>query len=151
AGLHTGHVIIHDPKLRAKFSDRMSALYIGSNSAGTFATLAAYSPEGAAWVDELMLYLDGNRKIFDAAIAEIPGLSSMTLESTYLSWVDCSGTGMSPKEFTHRVQKDARIAANLGATFGSGGETCLRFNIGTQRARVEEACDRLRAAFVDLQ
>ncbi|MBL4768874.1 MAG: pyridoxal phosphate-dependent aminotransferase [Rhodobacteraceae bacterium] len=151
AGLHTGHVIIEDPDLRTQFSDRMQSLYVGSNSAGTYATLAAYSPEGAAWADELIAYLDGNRKIFDATIADIPGLSSMPLEATYLCWVDCSGTGMTAKEFIRRVQKDARIAVNLGETFGTGGETYLRFNIATQRARVQEACDRMRAAFADLQ
>lgn len=151
AGLHTGHVIIEDPDLRARFSKRMMALYIGTNSAGTFATIGAYSPEGAAWVDELMAYLDGNRKIFDAAIADIPGLTSMPLQATYLSWVDCSGTGMTAEEFARRVQKDAKIAVNLGETFGAGGETCLRFNIATQRANVQEACDRLRTAFADLQ
>ena len=39
---------------------------------------------GAEWVDELMLYLDGNRKIFDDAVNSIPGAASMNLEATYL-------------------------------------------------------------------
>ncbi len=75
----------------------------------------------------------------------------MPLESTYLSWVDFAGTGMQPTEFTRRVNQDARIAANLGPTFGKGGETFLRFNIGTQRSRIVEAISRLQDAFSDLQ
>ena len=59
---------------------------------------AAYSLEGAAWVDALVAYLDGNRRIFDAGVNEIPGLASMALEATYLSWVDFSGTGMARSE-----------------------------------------------------
>jgi cystathionine beta-lyase len=98
-----------------------------------------------------MVYLDGNRRVFDAGIAGIPGLDSMPLESTFLSWVDFSGTGMMPAEFTRRIEKDARIAVNHGATFGRGGESFMRFNIGTQRARFEDAVTRLRAAFGDLQ
>lgn len=151
AGLHTGNVIIEDPDLRAKFAARMSALGIAGNSMGQLAAMAAYSPEGAIWVDALVAYLDGNRQLLDAAIAGIPGLSSMPLESTFLSWIDFSGTGMSPAEFTRRVEQDAKIAVNHGDTFGTGGETFLRFNIGTQRANVAEACTRLRAAFGDLQ
>ena len=151
AGLHTGNVIIGDPALRATFRKRMQALYLGGNTMGQAALMAAYSPEGAAWVDEQMAYIDGNRQVFDAAIAEIPGLRSMRLESTFLAWVDFSGTGMSPAEVIDRVQNTARIAANHGDTFGTGGETFLRFNLGTQRARIVEACDRLRAAFADLQ
>ena len=36
-------------------------------------------------------------------------------------------------------------------TFGKGGDSFLRFNIATPRARVEEACTRLKEAFKDLQ
>ncbi|AUQ72981.1 MalY/PatB family protein [Phaeobacter piscinae] len=151
AGMHTGQVIIPDPDLRAQFSRRMLALALSPNSPGQWATAAAYSPEGAAWVDELVPYLDGNRQLFDAAVNEIPGLRSTRLEATYLAWVDFSGTGMSREEFTKRVEQSAKIAANHGPSFGTGGDTFLRFNLGTQRARVEEACERLRDAFSDLQ
>jgi cystathionine beta-lyase len=75
----------------------------------------------------------------------------MPLDSTYLAWVDFSGTGMAQSEFTARVEKDARIAASHGPAFGKGGENWLRFNLGTPRARVVEAVARLEAAFADLQ
>ncbi len=151
AGLHTGNVIIEDPDLRARFAARMGALSLAPNSVGQFVAEAAYSPAGAAWVDELMVYLDGNRRVFDTGIAGIPGLESMPLESTFLSWVDFSGTGMTPAEFIRRIEQDARIAANHGASFGQGGESFMRFNIGTQRSRIEDAVARLRTAFEDLQ
>lgn len=151
AGLHTGQVIIEDPDLRTRFAARMTALGIAGNSVGQFLTTAAYSPEGAAWVDALMVYLDGNQKLFNETIADIPGISSKPMEATYLSWVDFEGTGMERSEFTRRVQEDARIAVNHGTTFGTGGENFLRFNIGTQRANIVEACNRLRKAFSDLQ
>jgi cystathionine beta-lyase len=98
-----------------------------------------------------MAYLEENRRVFDAGIAAIPGLRSMPLEATYLSWVDFSGTGMSREEFTARVERDAKIAVNHGPTFGKGGESWLRFNIATPRARVEAAVARLAEAFSDLQ
>lgn len=151
AGGHSGNVIIPDPDLRARFDARMVALGMSPNSFGLFMATAAYSPEGAAWVDELVGYLDSNRQLFDDAINAIPGLSSMRLESTYLAWVDFDGTGMPMAEFTRRVEQDACIAVNHGPTFGKGGESFLRFNIATPRARVEEACTRLAAAFKDLQ
>ncbi len=151
AGSHSGNVIIADPILREKFGARMAALGMSPNSFGLFMATAAYSPEGAAWVDDLIAYLDGNRKLFDEAINAIPGLKSMPLEATYLAWVDFEGTGMSREEFTKRVEQDASIAANHGPTFGTGGESFLRFNIATPRARVVEACERLARAFKDLQ
>ena len=151
AGTHSGNVIIADEGLRARFAARMMALGISPNSFGLAMATAAYSPEGAQWVDALVAYLDGNRKVFDAGIAAIPGLKSMPLEATYLAWVDFSGTGMSREEFTARVEQGAKIAANHGPTFGLGGESFLRFNLATPRARVEEAVKRLQRAFADLQ
>lgn len=151
AGSHSGNVIIEDPDLRARFGARMAALGISPNSFGLFMATAAYSPKGAAWVDDLRAYLDGNRKVFDAGLNAIPGIKSMDLQSTYLAWVDFADTGMSAAEFTKRVQSDAKIAANHGPTFGQGGDTFLRFNLGTSRAEVEKAVARLQAAFSDLQ
>ena len=151
AGAHVGNVIVHDPALRARFAATMAALGISANSFGVHMATAAYSAEGAAWVDALMGYIDGNRRLFDAGIAAIPGLRSMPLEATYLAWVDFSGTGMEAAEFTARVERAARIAVNHGPSFGTGGESWLRFNLATQRSRVAEAVERLRVAFGDLQ
>lgn len=151
AGTHSGNVIIEDAELRKRFAKRMSALGISPNSFGLAMATAAYSPEGAEWVDALIAYLDENRRMFDAAINAIPGVKSMPLQATYLAWVDFADTGMSRDEVTKRVLKDALIAPNLGPTFGTGGETYLRFNLATQRSVVIEATERLARAFSDLQ
>lgn len=151
ASSHTGNVIIADPVLRTKFAAKMMALGISGNSFGLHMATAAYSPEGAEWVDGLMRYLDGNRKVFDEGMAAIPGLRSMQLEATYLAWLDFAGTGMEASEFIARVEKKAKIATNHGAVFGAGGEMFLRFNLGTQRAIVVEAVTRMQRAFADLR
>ena len=151
AGSHSGNVIIADPDLRACFGARMMEMGLSPNSFGLFMAEAAYSPDGAVWVDGLVQYLDGNRKIFDAGVNAIPGLKSMNMQSTYLAWVDFEDTGMSRADFTRRVEQDARIAANHGPTFGKGGESFLRFNFATPRSRIIEAVERLQTAFGDLQ
>ena len=151
AGAHSGNVIIPHPNLRQKFSQRIKALGISPNSFGLFMATAAYSPEGAQWLDELLHYIDGNRVIFDKEVNKIPGLSSMPLEGTYLAWVDFSATGMEEEEFIYRVQEKAKIAVNHGSTFGTGGEKFLRFNLATPRTLVVEATKRLKDAFSDLQ
>lgn len=151
AGAHCGNVIIADPRLHAQFAGTMAGMGISPNSFGLHAVTAAYSPEGAAWVDALVAYLSENRRIFDAGVNAIPGLRSMALESTYLAWVDFSGTGMTPAEAQARVEGAAQIAANHGASFGTGGETWLRFNLGAPRSVIEDAVLRLQNAFADLQ
>lgn len=151
AGAHVGNAIISDSKLRGAFKAKMMGLGLSTGMFGTDMVAAAYSPEGAEWVDALTDYLDTNRRLFDDGVNAIPGLKSMPLEATYLSWVDFSGTGMASDEVRARLAKDARIAANAGETFGKGGETFMRFNLATPRRNVEEAVIRLKSAFADLQ
>lgn len=151
AGLRCGQMTIANDTLRRKMTDVLSIWQIQPNMAGVEATIAAYSPEGADYVDRQVAYLEGNRQIFDAAVNAIPGVTSMALEGTFLSWVDFTGTGMDDAEIQDRAINRARLVPSLGPTFGEGGQKHLRFNVATQRARVQEAAARLQAAFSDLQ
>jgi cystathionine beta-lyase len=151
AGARTGTVTIPDENLRARFAKYITALDLSPNLFGVLLTRAAYSAQGAAWVDELVPYLDANQQLFNAAMNEIPGVKAMPMQSTYLSWIDFEGTGMDMEQIRKRVYRDARIAATWGPTLGIGGENFLRINIGTTRARVKEAASRLQTAFSDLQ
>lgn len=150
-GLRTGYAIIPDPGRRAAYRRRMLMTEYAPGTPGIVATKAAYTPEGAAWVRDLVAYLDGNRQVFDAGINAIPGLRSMSLQSTFLGWVDFAGTGMSHDEVMHRIRDVARIGVNPGPTFGPGGESFVRFNFALRRALVEQAVARMQEAFSDLQ
>ncbi|MEO0750563.1 MAG: aminotransferase class I/II-fold pyridoxal phosphate-dependent enzyme [Pseudomonadota bacterium] len=151
AGARLGTVTIPDAEKRRAFRDHLLAHQTQPNLLGVELTRAAYSPEGAAWVDDLMIYLHENARLFLDGSAQVPGLSAMPMQATYLAWVDFSGTGMEMEEVLRRIKEDARIAPSIGHEFGTGGETCLRFNVGTSRCRVEEAVNRIKAAFSDLQ
>lgn len=151
AGNHCGNVIIPDDRLRATFADTMAALHVAPTIFGTAMTEAAYSPQGAEWLDALNPYLAENARIFLDAMNALPGVRAMPMQSTYLAWVDFSGTGMSAEEVNERVVRQARIAPSYGPTFGKGGETFLRFNLGLPRPQLREAVERLKAAFADLQ
>ncbi len=150
AGALIGNAIIPDAGLRARFAKVHRAAGTGLNGLAVRMATAAYS-QGDAWLDALLPYLAENARVFEAGIAAIPGLRPMPLDATYLSWVDFAGTGMATDEINARVLGTARIAPSPGAQFGTGGESFLRFNIGTPHARVREAVARLQDAFADLQ
>ena len=151
AGARLGNVMIPDADLRARYGALFAALDISPNILGIELSRAAYSPEGAAWLDALMPYIEGNAEVFSKGVAALPGTAAMPMQSTYLGWVDFSGTGMDSAEINRRVIQEAKIAATPGQTLGKGGESFMRFNLGTQRAHVEDAVARLSAAFADLQ
>jgi cystathionine beta-lyase len=148
AGALTGNAIVPDAGLRARLAAVIAAAGGSPNRFGVLMATAAYA-EGDAWVDALCAYLGENARVFDAGIAAIPGLRSMPLEATYLAWVDFAGLGTPREDYCARVAQGARIAASPGPAFGAGGESRLRFNLGTPRARVVEAVARLQAAFAD--
>ncbi len=150
AGGETGFAIVGDATLRAKFTKAHTSHGGSPNRFGMIMTTAALT-QGADWLTAATAYIAENARIFEEGVNAIPGLKVMPMQSTYLSWVDFSGTGMERAEFSRRVLEDASIAANHGPTFGTGGEQFMRFNVATSKARVEEAVARLAAAFGDLQ
>jgi cystathionine beta-lyase len=150
AGAETSFIAVEDGTLRAKIAAAQASFGGSPNRFGMLMMEAAFS-HGQDWSDEVCAYLSENFRIFKEGVDAIPGLSVMDMESTYLVWVDFSGTGMARKEFSGRVAKDARLAVNQGPSFGTGGEDYLRFNIAMRRALVVEAVERLAAAFGDLQ
>ncbi|MFD1158969.1 MalY/PatB family protein [Roseovarius aestuarii] len=151
AGSRLGTISIPGEELRNRFAAMLNALDVKPNLLGLVLTEAAYSESGAVWLDQLRPYLAENARIFLDGMAEIPGVTPMPMQSTYLTWMDFTNTGMEMDEVVRRVRQDARIAPSIGADFGTGGENFLRFNIGTPRARIVEAVDRLQQAFSDLQ
>jgi cystathionine beta-lyase len=152
AGAHVGACVTTNPALKKKLDARIGASGLGSyNGFGMIATEAGWRT-GEAWLDDLLVYLEGNRDLFNARIeAAAPGVRSMRLDATYLAWVDFAGTGLQSPDVAERVAKRARIFASPGQQFGPGGETWLRFNLATPRPILDEALTRLENAFADLR
>jgi cystathionine beta-lyase len=148
AGAHVGAVVTSNPELKKKLDARINAAGLASyNLFGMIATEAAWRG-GDEWLDQLVPYLDGNRKHFDAGIVRaILGTRSMPLEATYLAWVDFEGTGLERADFMDRITHRARIGVSPGPQFGPGGEMHVRFNFATQRYWIDEALARLAEAF----
>ena len=150
AGTMIGSMVTADAELRRKIARVAAAYGTSFNRLGMMMTQTAWRT-GDAWLQALLLYLAENRRIFEDGVNQIAGVNAMSIDATYLCWVNFADTGMSSDEFIRRVEAGAQIAANHGATFGTGGESFLRFNIACRRAHVHDAVARLQDAFSDLQ
>jgi len=148
AGTMTGNVIIPNDSLRRRFQAQMHRCGIHTpNRLGPLMAQAAYD-HGEPWLKELLVYLQGSRDRLDEVVRNsLPGVVSMPLEGTYLAWLDFQGTGLPMEEIVRRIQVDARLALNHGPTFGPGGDKRMRLNFACPRAMLEEALERLVAAF----
>ena len=150
AGTMIGSMVTANAELRRKIVRVAAAYGTSFNRLGMMMTQTAWRT-GDAWLQALLLYLAENRRIFEDGVNQIAGVKAMSIDATYLCWVNFADTGMSSDEFIRRVEAGAQIAANHGATFGTGGSSFLRFNIACRRAHVHDAVARLQDAFSDLQ
>ena len=143
AGNALSNIFIPNPEVREKFVADQS-LHCG-HFLGTFAyaaTTAAYEG-GGEWLDALLVHLRHNRQVLEERLtALIPGAVFSPLEGTYLQWIDLKCLGLSQEQLMKRLS-DAKVFVNDGATFGTGGDGHIRFNLACPTSAIEEAMDRL--------
>jgi cystathionine beta-lyase len=151
AGAHIGGCIISNSKMRKQFRDVCNRSGLLSLPLfGMIATEAAQR-HGDEWLSQLLPYLEANRDLLaERIVRAVPGSRPMHLQSTYLGWVDFSGTGLTEDDYMHRLTHKARLGVSPGPQFGPGGESWVRFNFATPRSIVSEALDRMEEAFKDL-
>lgn len=145
AGLECSVIICTDPGKREILEKARRGLLGHVNVMGLTAGLAAYR-ESQAWLDELLITLEGNRDFLVEFIQKrMPGIKLGKPEGTYLAWLDCRGLNL-PQDPYHFFLEKARVAMNDGAEFGKAGEGFLRLNFGCPRAMLEEALHRMENA-----
>ncbi len=145
AGLQCSFAVIPNPSLRRRFIASGQGLVSWVNLLGRAAAIAAYR-HGSEWLDQLLLYLQGNRDfLFDYVRGEMPQLSMAKPEGTYLAWLDCRQAGLPTAPYDFFLEK-ARVALNDGRKFGPGGEGFVRLNFACPRSVLVEALERMKQA-----
>ncbi len=146
AGCHTGTTIIPDRKLHKIYDEEHKAFGKTPNRFGMIMTEAAYSG-GEIWINELMKYLDKNRKLFSDGLKNIKNLKLFNLESTYLAWVDCSSLNIDEDQLKKLFVQDAKVVPSFGANFGKTGKNFVRLNLACRNEILNTAVDRIKNAF----
>ena len=150
AGLQGSNIIISNEHLRNEF--KISMENIGLSRLNIFASIAcevAYK-YGEQWLEELMDYLQQNRKFAKEFIKEkIPILKVIEPEGTYLLWIDCRELKMSKEELEKFMLKEAGVAFDEGYIFGEEAIGFERMNIACPRSILKEALERIQKAIND--
>lgn len=147
AGLCTAVAITSSEQIMKEYKAELHKIHLeSSNIFGAVALKAAYS-KGDRWMDEMKEYLEGNIDfVIDFLKRNIPSIKCHKPESTYLMWLDFRQWNMSQDELNDFLVNKARIGITDGSIFGGGGNGFQRMNIGTRRAVIAEALDRLAEA-----
>lgn len=147
AGLHVANIIAQDAELRGKIDRALNINEVCEISPFAIdAQIAAYA-RGAEWLDELLAYLEQNFKFLRNFLRDnLPNLSAMELESTYLPWIDCRKLGLKSEEFSKLLLDKAKLWINPGTLYGKNGEGFVRINIACPRATLREGLERMKGA-----
>ncbi len=154
AGLGASFAIIQNPAIRARYAEMVGNAGLHVNILGLVAMHAAYE-HGGDWLREVLAYMQANRDLASNFVREyMPHLPITHPEGTYLSWMDARAVSLPPNGaymdmFEPFFLEKAKVAMNRGASFGSDGAGFVRINLGTTRAVLQEALERMRSAVMD--
>jgi cysteine-S-conjugate beta-lyase len=117
----------------------------GAATLGVLANTAAYDG-GGPWLDGVLTYLDGNRRLLATLLAErLPEVRYMPPEGTYLAWLDCRGLGIEGSAGQFFLER-AGVAFVDGPECGAPGAGHVRLNFATPRRVLETIVERMAAA-----
>lgn len=151
AGVVSSYAIVPDDGLRQRFFDWLQARELNEPTVfAPIATVAAFR-HGEKWRREMLAYVEDNIRFVEAYCREhLPAVRPIRPEASFLVWLDCRELGLPHDDLLDLFVDKARLALNDGEMFGTGGAGFMRLNVGTPRAVLEQAMQRLAAAVAQL-
>ena len=147
AGIVASYAIVPNDALREKFFGWMEGNEFNHPDIfAPIATIAAFEC-GEPWRKQMVEYIEGNVVLVESFLEEhIPQIKAIRPEASYLVWLDCRGLGLPHNEVVSLFTNKAKLALNEGAMFGCQGSGFMRLNVGTTRANLLSALERLKEA-----
>ena len=151
AGMKSAAVYAENPLLRHKVWRALNTDEIAEpNSFACIAAIAAFS-EGGEWLDALRGYISENRKrVYEFVKKEIPEISVVKSDATYLLWLDISKTGMESTEAAAKIREKTGLFLTAGSIYGEAGKYFLRMNIACPKTLLEDGLNRLKKGIKNL-
>ena len=146
AGLQIANIIATNDIVRQKIDRAINDNEVCDvNPFGITATIAAYN-EGEEWLNKLLEYIWGNYTYMkEYCSTYLPDFPIITLEGTYLAWMDCSAMRIPSHQLEEMLKEKAHIWLNAGTMYGNEGEGFMRWNLACTRKTLAEALERFTA------
>ncbi len=151
AGMKSAAVYAENPVLCHKVWRALNTDEIAEpNSFACIAAIAAFS-EGGDWLDALRNYISENKKrVYEFVKNEIPEISVVKSDATYLLWLDISKTGMESTELSAKIREKTGLFLTAGSVYGEAGKYFLRMNIACPKTLLEDGLNRLKKGIKNL-
>jgi len=148
AGLRASFLVIPNEHLRHRIYKTQLQTHVDEvNIMGKIALSSALSPAGIDYQKSFIDYISKNHELLETHFSTyLPSCRVMTAESTFLSWVDFSGLGLTSKALSDKLIDQAKVGLSQGDFFGRQGQNFQRINVGLQRQRLASALIRISDA-----
>lgn len=150
ASMMISNIFIPNDELNLKFKNELDSVGISQlNVMGLIACETAYS-KGEVWYQAMLAYIADNINFTKQYIKEnLPDISLIDTEGTYLVWLDFRKTGLNVSELENLIINKAKLWLDSGKIFGKCGEGFQRINVACPRSILKEALDRIKNALTD--
>jgi len=144
-GIRNANIIIPNEEIRQKFNQaKESYSQPNYNTFSLEVVPAAYSDDGEEWLEQLLVYLEGNVDFtMDFLKQRMPKVKTIRPTGTFLMWLDFSEYGYTDTELQTILCEKAGVVCVQGSWFGAGGEGYIRFNIASPRSIVKDALEKI--------
>lgn len=147
AGLQASTTIFPDKETKAVFDRFWMNMDIQRNNAFSSVAMEAAFNEGEEWLEQLLVYLDGNFEYVRSFCEEnIPQIKVNVPDATYLMWLDCRELGMDNEGLRKFMIEEAGLGLNEGYTFGRSLTGFMRLNAACPRSILQQAMKQLKEA-----
>lgn len=148
AGLLNSLIIAESPSLLERFQKEIESLHLGMGNLFGHITMGPAYNHGEEWLKEVTDYISANAEFANKYLkTNASQITFVKPKSSFLLWLDFRKTGLTHKQMKDKLINEAHVGLNDGLTFGKCGEGFFRMNIGTTKARVEEALQRIAKVF----
>ncbi|MBR1866824.1 MAG: pyridoxal phosphate-dependent aminotransferase [Lachnospiraceae bacterium] len=143
AGMQSAAVCIPNKTLRHKVWRALNTDEVAEPNAFAVSSVVAAYQNGEEWLDALRVYLSENRRTVREYLSEnLPELSLVKGDATYLLWLDAGKIKGSGKQMTQFIRRETGLYLSDGEPFGAPG--FLRMNIACPRSVVLDGLERLQ-------
>lgn len=152
AGLQASTTVFPDLEMKQAFDQFWAAMDIHRNNAFSSVAMEVAFQEGEEWLEQLLVYLDGNFEFIRNYCQEhIPQIKPNIPDATYLVWLDCRKLGLNNEELRKFMIEKAGLGLNEGDTFGRSLSGYMRLNAACPRSVLEKAMRQLEKAVKGLE
>lgn len=147
AGLQTAGVVVPNPVLRHKMWRALNTDEVAEPNAFAIQAAIAAFTKGADWLDALREYIQENKREVKTFLEkEIPEITVVSMDVTYLLWLDCSAFTENSEELAREIRKKTGLYLSGGVEYGGDGARFLRMNVACPRTTLLDGLERLKTA-----